>query len=99
MSSSEAKIAAPKIGVCPGSFDPIHNGHVDIIRRSMRVFDRVIAAVAFNPNKDTSWFTPGGAVGAASGQSNLATVLRQRIIDYASEFRIQWKPADASGAA
>jgi len=47
-----------RIAVYPGSFDPITNGHVDIIRRSMRVFDRVIAAVAFNPNKDTSWFTP-----------------------------------------
>ena len=47
-----------RIAVYPGSFDPITNGHVDIIRRTMRVFDRVIAAVAFNPNKDTSWFTP-----------------------------------------
>ena len=47
-----------RIAVYPGSFDPITNGHVDIIRRSMRVFDRVIAAVAFNANKDTSWFTP-----------------------------------------
>ncbi|HWP66638.1 MAG TPA: pantetheine-phosphate adenylyltransferase [Candidatus Limnocylindria bacterium] len=46
-----------RIAVYPGSFDPITNGHVDIIRRSMRVFDRVIAAVAFNPHKETSWFT------------------------------------------
>jgi pantetheine-phosphate adenylyltransferase len=52
-----------RIAVYPGSFDPITNGHVDIIRRSMRVFDRVIAAVAFNPNKDTSWFTPEERVG------------------------------------
>jgi pantetheine-phosphate adenylyltransferase len=51
-----------RIAVYPGSFDPITNGHVDIIRRSMRVFDRVIAAVAFNPNKDTSWFTPAERV-------------------------------------
>ena len=47
-----------RIAVYPGSFDPITNGHVDIIRRSLRVFDRVIAAVAFNANKDSSWFTP-----------------------------------------
>jgi pantetheine-phosphate adenylyltransferase len=52
-----------RIAVYPGSFDPITNGHVDIIRRSLRVFDRVIAAVAFNPNKDTSWFTPEERVG------------------------------------
>ena len=46
------------IAVYPGSFDPITNGHVDIIRRSLQVFDRVIVAVAFNPNKDSAWFTP-----------------------------------------
>jgi pantetheine-phosphate adenylyltransferase len=40
-----------KIGVYPGTFDPITNGHVDIITRSLRVFDRVIVAVAPNPSK------------------------------------------------
>lgn len=44
--------------VYPGSFDPITNGHVDIVRRSLQVFDRVVVAVAFNPNKDSAWFTP-----------------------------------------
>jgi pantetheine-phosphate adenylyltransferase len=44
--------------VYPGSFDPITNGHVDIVRRSLQVFDRVIVAVAFNVHKDSSWFTP-----------------------------------------
>jgi len=47
-----------RVAVYPGSFDPITNGHVDIIRRSLQVFDRVIAAVAFNANKDSAWFTP-----------------------------------------
>ena len=47
-----------KVAVYPGSFDPITNGHVDLVRRSLQVFDRVIVAVAFNPNKDASWFTP-----------------------------------------
>lgn len=40
-----------KIGVYPGTFDPITLGHADIIVRSLRVFDRVIVAVAPNPNK------------------------------------------------
>ena len=40
-----------KIGVYPGTFDPITRGHTDIIVRSLRVFDRVIVAVAPNPNK------------------------------------------------
>lgn len=47
-----------RIAVYPGSFDPITNGHVDIIRRSLAVFDQVIVAVAFNPHKDSAWFTP-----------------------------------------
>jgi len=43
--------------VYPGSFDPITNGHVDIIRRTLRVFPQVIAAVAYNPDKDASLFS------------------------------------------
>ena len=40
-----------KIGVYPGTFDPITHGHTDIITRSLRVFDKVIVAVAPNPGK------------------------------------------------
>jgi pantetheine-phosphate adenylyltransferase len=35
----------------PGTFDPITNGHSDLIQRAARLFDRVIVAVAANPNK------------------------------------------------
>lgn len=37
--------------VCPGSFDPLHNGHVDIITRASALFDEVIVAVSTNPAK------------------------------------------------
>jgi pantetheine-phosphate adenylyltransferase len=40
-----------RIAVYPGSFDPITNGHLDIIRRGLRFFDRMIVLVAYNPNK------------------------------------------------
>ncbi|MEK7279640.1 MAG: pantetheine-phosphate adenylyltransferase [Nitrospirota bacterium] len=40
-----------KSAVYPGTFDPITNGHIDIIRRTLRVFDRVVMAVAPNPKK------------------------------------------------
>ncbi len=40
-----------KIGVYPGTFDPVTYGHIDIIKRSMKVFDKVIVAVAPNPHK------------------------------------------------
>ena len=39
------------VAIYPGSFDPITNGHVDILRRGAEIFDKVIAAVAYNPNK------------------------------------------------
>lgn len=40
-----------KIAVYPGSFDPITKGHLDIIERSAKVFDKVIVAVLINPDK------------------------------------------------
>jgi pantetheine-phosphate adenylyltransferase len=39
------------IGVYPGSFDPITNGHLDVLRRSLGVFDSVILLLAVNPSK------------------------------------------------
>jgi pantetheine-phosphate adenylyltransferase len=43
--------------LCPGSFDPVTLGHVDIIERSARHFDEVIVAVIRNPQKTQSLFT------------------------------------------
>jgi pantetheine-phosphate adenylyltransferase len=42
--------------VCPGSFDPVTNGHLDIITRAANLYDEVVVAVARNPSK-TSLFT------------------------------------------
>lgn len=39
------------IAVYPGSFDPVTNGHIDIIKRAIQLFDRIIVAVIENPNK------------------------------------------------
>ena len=44
------------IALCPGSFDPVTLGHVDIIERSARHFDEVIVAVIRNPQKAQSLF-------------------------------------------
>lgn len=40
-----------KIAVYPGSFDPITNGHLDLIKRSLKLFDKLIVLVSFNLNK------------------------------------------------
>ncbi len=46
-----------KIAVCPGSFDPITKGHLDIIRRTAKLFERVIVLVSVNPAKTNFAFT------------------------------------------
>ena len=40
-----------KIAVYPGSFDPITNGHLEILKRALNIFDKVIMLVAVNPDK------------------------------------------------
>ncbi len=40
------------IAVYPGSFDPITNGHIDLLERALKIFDKVIIAVAANPGKE-----------------------------------------------
>jgi pantetheine-phosphate adenylyltransferase len=42
-----------KIAIYPGTFDPVTYGHIDLIRRASRIFDRVIVAVAHSPAKGT----------------------------------------------
>jgi pantetheine-phosphate adenylyltransferase len=38
--------------LCPGTFDPVTNGHLDIVRRAAALFDRVVVAVIENPSKE-----------------------------------------------
>jgi len=40
-----------KRAVYPGMFDPVHNGHIDVIQRSLQIFDELIVAVVANPSK------------------------------------------------
>ncbi|HVN63942.1 MAG TPA: pantetheine-phosphate adenylyltransferase [Candidatus Binataceae bacterium] len=54
---TKPKERTPLLAVYPGSFDPIHNGHIDVIRRSVAIFDEVIVAVTYNPHKDAALFT------------------------------------------
>ncbi|HEX5893783.1 MAG TPA: pantetheine-phosphate adenylyltransferase [Solirubrobacterales bacterium] len=48
----------PRIAVCPGSYDPVTNGHLDVIGRAARVFDKVVVGVVNNPvRKQATLFT------------------------------------------
>ena len=46
-----------KIAVYPGTFDPITNGHTDLAKRGCKIFDKIIIAVAENPQKNTLFST------------------------------------------
>lgn len=41
----------PRVAIYPGSFDPLTNGHMDIIERARHLFDKVIVTILHNPNK------------------------------------------------
>jgi pantetheine-phosphate adenylyltransferase len=41
----------PKIAIYPGSFDPVTNGHLDIVERGLKLFDKIIVAILINPGK------------------------------------------------
>lgn len=78
-----------RVAVYPGSFDPITNGHADLVSRSLQVFDKVIVAVAFNPHKDAAWFTPDERVAMirstfkAEGERVEADKFSSLLVDYA----------------
>lgn len=44
-----------RVAVCPGSFDPVTLGHIDIIKRASKLFDKVIVLVVVNPDKSPSF--------------------------------------------
>ncbi len=45
--------------LCPGSFDPLHNGHIEVFETASRLFDRVVVAAIRNPGKGEPLFTLG----------------------------------------
>lgn len=46
-----------RTAICPGSFDPVTKGHIDIISRSAKLFDEVIVLVVINPQKNPAFTT------------------------------------------
>ena len=51
------RVPNSKVAVYPGSFDPFTNGHLDVVDRALGIFDRIIVAVAANPEKRQPLFT------------------------------------------
>jgi len=46
-----------KTAIYPGSFDPVTNGHIDVIKRALKIFDKIIVAVGDNPGKEPTFTT------------------------------------------
>ncbi len=82
-------MASTNLAVYPGSFDPITHGHIDLVQRTLRVFDRVIIAIAINPEKDHSLFsveerlTMIGEVFRRSGKRVKVDSFEGLLVDYA----------------
>ena len=66
MPTPTTKPKAPRLAVFPGQFDPITNGHLDVIRRGVTLFDELIVAVGINPDK-RELFTLDERVGLIRG--------------------------------
>ena len=76
----------------PGSFDPVTYGHVDLIRRAVKLFDRVIVGVAVNIGK-TPWFSVDERVAmvskAVEGMDNVEVVsFSGLVVEYARKNKI-----------
>ncbi len=57
-SRAARRVHAPRVAVYAGTFDPVTAGHVSVIERAARVFDRVIVLIAINPQKAPMFSTP-----------------------------------------
>lgn len=63
-----------RIAICPGSFDPLTNGHLDVIQRATKLFDRVVVAVARNVAKQPFFSLEERMALAAEAVSHLPMV-------------------------
>ena len=78
-----------RICIYPGTFDPVTNGHLDVLRRACKMFDKVIVAIASNPGKDP-FFCPQERLKLVQGNLNgtpnaTAQIFSGLLIDFAKE--------------
>ena len=85
-------MAEPTRVVCPGSFDPVTNGHLDIIERASRLFDEVVVAVLVNESKKGLFAIPERLELIAQATSHLPNVsvdsFQGLLVDYCTDVGI-----------
>ena len=78
-----------KTAIYPGTFDPITNGHLDIIERAIHLFDKVIVSIARNSDKGMALFT----------EEERTTLIRQSILEMPSVVEYSaWLPTSVDRA-
>ena len=82
-----------KIAIYPGSFDPITNGHIDLIKRASKLFDEVIVAITQNANKSSFLSIEQRVSAVESSISSLGNTkvlsFNSLLVDFASENNAQ----------
>ncbi|TML49614.1 MAG: pantetheine-phosphate adenylyltransferase, partial [Actinobacteria bacterium] len=73
--------------ICPGSYDPVTNGHIDIIRRAALIFDRVVVGVVRDPHHKATLFSVEERVAfledALNGIENVVVdVFSELVVDF-----------------
>jgi pantetheine-phosphate adenylyltransferase len=80
--------------ICPGSYDPVTNGHVDVIRRAAAIFDRVVVGVVRDPHHKSTMFTVDERVeflrDALDGVENVEVdVFSELVVEFARRWGAQ----------
>ena len=78
-----------KIAIYPGSFDPVTNGHLDIVKRGLKLFDKIIVTILYNPGKETLFTVDERLDMLQISMKNLSNVEIDRfdglLVDYAAK--------------
>jgi pantetheine-phosphate adenylyltransferase len=80
--------------ICPGSYDPVTNGHVDVIRRAASIFDRVVVGVIRDPQHKQTLFPVEERVAFLEGalaevENAVVDVFSELVVDFARKHRAQ----------
>ena len=82
-----------KVAIYPGSFDPVTNGHLDIVKRGLKLFDKIIVTILYNPGKETLFSVEERLVMLRESMQSLSHIEIDRydglLVDYAAKRKAQ----------
>jgi pantetheine-phosphate adenylyltransferase len=85
--------AMARVAIYPGSFDPVTNGHLDIVKRGLKLFDKIIVTILYNPGKETLFSVEERLGMLRESMKSLSHIEIDRydglLVDYAAKRRAQ----------